>query len=116
MNEISIQKIREITPFWVFYEKDSGAPGNSQLSACANNFAIQHGGGDGDGLRTVGLRYEKNGFGYYELFNVGHACIRFPLKPGLFGGKKAAQKLRRQYEDFEATLNSHGWKTIEETN
>ena len=116
MNEISMQKIQEITPFWVFYEKENGRRGNIQFSACANNFAVHRGGGSADGLQAVGLRYEKDGFGYYELFNVGHTRVRFPLKPHLFGGKKAAQKLRQQYEAFEATLNSHGWKTIEETN
>ena len=112
MNEIFLKQIDEVTPFWVFYSKDSGEPGNIQLSACANNFSI-HRGGDAN---CVGLRYEKDGYGYYELFNVGHTRIQFSLKPGLLGGKKAAQKLRQQYEAFEARLNSFGWNTIEESN
>ena len=113
MNEIFLRQINEVTPFWLFYSKDSGEPGNIQLSACANNFTIQRG---GDGT-CVGLRYEKDGFGCYELFNVGHTLIKCPLKPGplqsLLGGKKAEAKLRREFEAFEEQLNSRGWKTIE---
>ena len=116
MTDISMKQIKEITQFWVFYDKGNGKQGNIQLSACANNFSI-HRGGDPE---CVGLRYEKDGYGYYELFNVGHTRIKFPLKPNglqnLLGGKKAAAKLRQQYDAFEATLNSFGWKTIEESN
>ena len=116
MTEISMKQINEITQFWVFYDKGNGTQGNIQLSACANNFSIQRGGD----AQCVGLRYEKDGYGYYELFNVGHTRIKFPLKPkglqNLLGGKKAEAKLRQQYEAFEATLNSFGWKTIEESN
>ena len=120
MTDISIKQIDEITPFWVFYVKEDGEPGNIQLSACANNFAIHRGSGSGDGCRCVGLRYEKDGFGYYELFNVGHTRIKCPLKPNalrnLLGGRKAAEKLRQQYEALEARLNQFGWKTAEESN
>ena len=116
MTEISIKQIDEITQFWVFYSKPSGEPGNIQLSACANNFSI-HRGGDG---HCVGLRYEKDGYGYYELFTAGHTRIKFPLKPtglqSLLGAKKAARKLRQQYASFEAALNKNGWRTIEESN
>ena len=49
---------------------------------------------------------------------MGHTVIKFPLTPSpiqkLLGGKNAADKLRRQFEEFEQTLNSHGWKTVEE--
>ena len=110
MTEISIKQIDEVTPFWVFYSKESGEPGNIQLSACANNFAIVRGDRSGDGLKCVGLRYEKDGFGCYELFNVGHTLIKCPLKPKLFG---SAAKLREKYENIEKQLNGFGWKTIE---
>lgn len=120
MTEISIKQINEVTPFWVFYSKETGEPGNIQLSACANNFTVHRGYVSGDELKCVGLRYEKDGFGFYELFNVGHTRVKCPLKPNpiqkLLGGKRAAEKLRQQYEAFEAQLNSRGWKTIEETN
>ena len=43
MNEIFLKQIDEVTPFWLFYSKDSGEPGNIQLSACANNFSIHRG-------------------------------------------------------------------------
>ena len=116
MTEISIKQIDEITQFWVFYTKPSGEPGNIQLSACANNFSIHRGGDAG----CVGLRYEKDGCGYYELFTAGHIRIKFPLKPtglqNLLGAKTAARKLRQQYESFEAALNKNGWRTIEESN
>ena len=118
MKDISIRQISEITPFWVFYEKETGEPGSIQLSACANTFSIQRGDGAEDGLQCVGVRYEKDGYGYYELFNVGHTRIKCPLKPNpirkLLGGKKAEQKLRQRYEEFEQKLNSRGWKTIAE--
>ena len=120
MTEISINQIDEVTPFWVFYSKENGEPGNLQLSSCANNFSVHRGYVSEDDLQCVGLRYEKDGFGCYELFNVGHTLIKCPLKPGflrkLLGGKKAGEKLRRQYEEFEQRLNSRGWKTIELSN
>ena len=106
MTEISIKQIREISEFWVVYTKDTGETGHIQLSACANNFSIHHGGES----RCVGLRYEKDGFGCYELFNVGHTLIRCPLKPKLFG---SAAKLREKYEGIEKRLNEFGWKTVE---
>ena len=107
MNEISVKQIQEITPYWIFYSKESGERGSIQLSACANNFAIHRGGEPG----TIGLRYEKDGFGCYELFNVGHTLIKCPLKPKLFG---SAAKLREKYESIEKQLNRFGWKTVEE--
>ena len=115
MTDISMKQIKEITQFWVFYEKETGEPGNIQLSACANNFAAHRGYVSEDGLQCVGLRYEKDGFGYYELFNVGHTRIKCPLKPNVFQKLLGtAGKLREQYEAFEARLNSMGWKTISE--
>ena len=118
MTEIFIKQIDEITPYWVFYSKETGEPGNIQLSACANNFAIHRGYVSEDSLQCVGTRYEKDGFGCYELYNVGHTLIKCPLKPNplqkLLGGKKAEEKLRAQYESFEQQLNSRGWKTIPE--
>ena len=105
MTEISIKKIREISEFWLVYDKDEGV-GHIQLSACANNFSIHHGGDP----KCVGLRYEKDGFGCYELFNVGHTLIKCPLKPKLFG---SAAKLREKYESIEKQLNRFGWKTVE---
>ena len=118
MNEIFLKQIDEVTPFWLFYSKDSGEPGNIQLSACANNFSIHRVYTSEDGLQCVGTRYEKDGFGCYELYNVGHTLIKCPLKPNpiqkLLGGKKAEEKLRAAYEAFEQQLNSRGWKTIPE--
>ena len=110
MTEISIKQIKEIGEFWVVYTKPEGAPGHIQLSACANNFAIVRGDSSGDELKCVGLRYEKDGFGCYELFNVGHTLIKCPLKPKLFG---SAAKLREKYESIEKQLNRFGWKTVE---
>ena len=107
MTEISIKQIKEIGEFWVVYAKDDGSRGHIQLSACANNFSIHHGGES----RCVGLRYEKDGFGCYELYNVGHTLIKCPLKPRLFG---SAAKLREKYEAIEKRLNRFGWKTVEE--
>ena len=105
MTEITIKKIREISEFWLVYDKDEGV-GHIQLSACANNFSIHHGGDP----KCVGLRYEKDGFGCYELFNVGHTLIKCPLKPKLFG---SAAKLREKYEGIEKRLNEFGWKTLQ---
>ena len=105
MTEISIKKIREISEFLLVYDKDEGI-GHIQLSACANNFSIHHGGDP----KCVGLRYEKDGFGCYELFNVGHTLIKCPLKPKLFG---SAAKLREKYEGIEKRLNEFGWKTLQ---
>ena len=117
MTEISIKKIREISEFWLVYDKDEGV-GHIQLSACANNFSIHRGYVSEDSLQCVGTRYEKDGFGCYELYNVGHTRIKCPLKPNpiqkLLGGKKAEEKLRTAYEAFEQQLNSRGWKTIPE--
>ena len=111
MTEISIKQIKEISEFWVVYTKPDGAPGHIQLSACANNFAIVRGEDSGNELKCVGLRYEKDGFGCYELFNVGHTLIKCPLKPRLFG---SAAKLREKYESIEKRLNGFGWRTVEE--
>ena len=118
MNDIFLKQIDEVTPFWLFYSKDSGEPGNIQLSACAYNFSIHRGYTSEEALQCVGTRYEKDGFGCYELYNVGHTLIKCPLKPNpiqkLLGGKKAEEKLRAAYESFEEQLNSRGWKTIPE--
>ena len=120
MTEISNKQIDEISRYWLFYTKESGEQGSIQLSACANNFRI-HRGCEPDGeLQCVGLRSEKDGCGYYELFNVGHTKIRFPLKPNplkkLLKGSKAELLLRQEYEAFEKQLNEYGWKTIAESN
>ena len=49
---------------------------------------------------------------------MGHTLIKVPLTPSpiqkLLGGKKAADKLRQQYGEFEQQLNGYGWKTVEE--
>lgn len=115
MTEISIKQILQIDAYWLRYKKDDGSEGHIQLSACANNFAIHRGGEE----RCLGLRYEKDGFGCYELFNVGHTLIKCPLHPGglqkLLGGKNAGAKLREQFEAIEAQFNRFGWKTKEET-
>ena len=106
MTELTCKQIRRIDEYWLVYAKDDGSEGHIQLSACANNFAIHRGGEPG----TIGLHYEKDGFGCYELFNVGHTLIRCPLKPKLFG---SAAKLREKYEGIEKRLNEFGWKTVE---
>lgn len=112
MTEITIKQIQEIGEYWLVYQKDDKSPGHIQLSACANNFSIHHGGEPG----CVGLRYEKDGFGCYELFNVGHTLIKCPLRPGglqkLLKGRSAEAFLRKQYEDIERQLNAYGWNTI----
>ena len=108
MTEISYKQWRRLDRYWLIYKKEDDSEGHIQLSACANNFAIQYG---GDGT-CIGLRYEKDGFGYYELFNVGHTVIKCPLKPRLFG---SAAKLREKYESIEKQFNSFGWKTVEKT-
>ena len=95
MNEIFLKQIDEVTPFWVFYSKDSGEPGNIQLSACANNFSIHRGYVSEDSLQCVGVRYEKDGFGCYELYNVGHTLIKCPLKPNPIQKLLAAKRPRR---------------------
>ena len=114
MTELTCKQVRRIDEYWLVYAKDDGSEGHIQLSACANNFSIHRGGEPG----TIGLRYEKDGFGCYELFNVGHTLIKFPLTPNfvqkLLGGKNAADKLRQQYGKFEQQLNGYGWKTIAE--
>ena len=107
MTELTCKQIRRIDQYWLVYAKDDGSEGHIQLSACANNFSIHHDGAE----NCIGLRYEKDGFGCYELFNVGHTVIKFPLKPTLFGG---AAKRRLQYENIERQLNEFGWKTIAE--
>ena len=116
MTEISCSQIRRIDQYWLVYKKDDGSEGHIQLSACANNFAIHHGGEPG----TIGLRYEKDGFGCYELFNVGHTCIKFPLRATglkkLLKGKRYDNALREQYESIEKVLNGFGWKTVEKSN
>ncbi len=120
MTDISIRQIDEIGKYWIVYRKEHGEPGHIQLSACANNFSIHRRCESGGGLKCVGLRYEKDGCGYYELFNVGHTRIQCPLKTSflqsLLKGKKAEPFLRQQYEAIERQLNGFGWKTIEESN
>ena len=120
MTEINIKQIDEITPFWLFYSKENGEPGNIQLSACANNFSVHRGYVSGDELQCVGLRYEKDGFGCYELFNVGHTVVCGPLKPGLvqnlgymLSGKKPEEAHKAFLASFEEALNRGGWKTVE---
>ena len=106
MTELTCKQIRRIDEYWLVYAKDDGSEGHIQLSACANNFSILRGGE----TNCVGLRYEKDGFGCYELFNVGHTLIKCPLKPKLFG---SAAKLREKYEGIEKRLNEFGWKTLQ---
>ena len=117
MNEISIKQIDQISQYWIVYTKESGEPGHIQLSACANNFAIHRGYASDGGAQCVGLHYEKDDWGFYELFNVGHTLVKCPLKPSflqkLLKGKNAEAHLREQYLDIEKQLNSYGWKTIE---
>ncbi len=121
MNEISIDQIQEIGEYWIVYLKESGEPAHIQLSACANNFSIHRGGESGDGLKSVGVRYEKDGCDCYELFNVGHTLVKCPRKPGLgqtvaalLKGKKAEALQREKYDAVERQLNQFGWKTIVE--
>ena len=120
MNEISINQIHEIGQYWLVYRKDSGEPGHIQLSACANNFAVHRNYESDDGLKCVGLHYEKDGCGYYELFNVGHTLIKCPFRANfgqavvaMFKGKKPGELQRDEYLDIERQLNAYGWKTIE---
>ena len=115
MTELTCKQVRRIDEYWLVYTKDDGSEGHIQLSACANNFAIHRGGEPG----TIGLRYEKDGFGCYELFNVGHTVIQFPLQGKglwkLLKGKKYDDALRTQYESMEKAFNNVGWKTLEKT-
>lgn len=119
MKEISSNKINNIDAYWIHYTKEDREEGHIQLSACANNYALLHGASEGE-LKCVGLRYEADGFGCYELFNVGHTLIKCPLKPGVgqsllavFRGKNAAELQREEYLAIERTLNEHGWMTRE---
>jgi hypothetical protein len=121
MNEINIKQIDEIGPFWLVYAKENGEPAHIQLSACANNFSVLKNYESDDALKCVGLRYEQEGFGCYELFNVGHTRIKCPLRPNPFHllkavvkGKKAADLLREEYLAVEQQLNAQGWKTVEQ--
>lgn len=121
MTEISIDQIQQIGQYWVVYLNEDGEPAHIQLSACANNFAIHRSQESGDGLKPVGLRYEKAGCDCYELFNVGHTLIKCPRSPGLgqtiaalFKGKKPAELQREKYEAVERQLNEFGWKTVAE--
>ena len=41
------------------------------------------------------------------------ADINVEYMYAFLGGKKAEEKLRQAYEEFEQKLNSRGWKTIE---
>ena len=116
MTEISYKQWRRLDQYWFVYEKDDGSEAHIQLSACANNFSIHHGGEE----NCIGLRYEKDGFGYYELFNVGHTRSKFPLHGKglrkLLRGKKYDDALRTQYASIETAFNNVGWKTIEKSN
>ena len=75
MTEISNKQINEISEYWLVYLKESGEPGHIQLSACANNFSIHRGYESEDGMKCVGIHYEKDDCGFYELFNVGHTLV-----------------------------------------
>ena len=119
MTEISIDQIQEIGQYWLVYLTREGEEKHIQLSACANNFSIHHGGES----NCVGLRHEDANGGSYELYNVGHTKVLCPWKPGLGGiiaavlkGKKPEEVQREKFRDFEAKLNSFGWKTIEDSN
>ncbi len=116
MTEISNKQIDEISRYWLFYTKESGEQGSIQLSACANNFKVHRGYESDDGLECIGLRGEEEGFGWYELFNVGHTKIKCALKPNplqkLLKGKKAESVLREEFAAIEKQLNEYGWKTI----
>lgn len=120
MNELNRSRITEINDYWLVYRKDSGEPGHMYLGACASRFGRQEQYESGDGLRCVGKRYEKDGFGCYELYSLEHTLIKCPLRPNVFQaaaallrGKKPAEAQREAYLDFEAQLNAHGYKTIE---
>ena len=103
---------------WLVYVNDNGEKKHVDLSGCAGSFARNTGYVSEDGLRAVGWRYEQKGMLCYELFNVGHTLIKFPLTPNfvqkLLGGKNAADKLRQQYGEFEQKLNGYGLKTVAE--
>ena len=121
MTEISIDQVQSISQYWLVYLSQEGHEKHIQLSACANNYSIHHGGASADGLSCVGLRRESDKGGSYELFNVGHTKVLCPWRPGIGGtigallkGKKPADVQRAKFEDFERQLNSFGWKTIEE--
>lgn len=120
MKEISSKQINKIDAYWIHYTKEDREPGHIQLSACANNYALHHGAPAEGEKQCVGLRYEADGFGCYELFNVGHTLIKCPLRPGagqsilaLLRGKNAAELQREEYLAIERTLNEHGWMTRE---
>lgn len=120
MNKISINRIFEINEYWLIYRKDSGEPGHIQLSACANSFAVHRGVSSDDGLKCVGYHYEKDGCGYYELFNIGHTLIKCPFRANfgqavvaMFRGKKPRDAQYEEYLDIEKQLNKFGWKTVE---
>ncbi len=116
MKEISINKIFEINEYWLVYRQDSGEPGHIQLSACANTYHAHHG---GEG-KTLGLHYEEDGCGWYELFTAGHLRIKCPLRANFgqavvatFRGKKPKDAMREEYEAIEQQFQSFGWNTVE---
>lgn len=120
MNEIKNSAVFEISDYWLVYRRDNGEPGHIELGACANSFARQEHYESTDGLRCVGKRYEKDGCRCYELYNIGHTLVKFAPRPNfgesvvaMFRGKKPSDAQREAYEQFEADLNAHGWKTVE---
>lgn len=119
MKEIKLSDVLEINPYWLIYRNENREKAYLDLSASANSFSRAMQLPEEDGLRCVGLRYEENGTGCYELFNIGHTKVVCPLKPGFFaalagklGGKDPEKLLREAFEAFEQRLNAAGWKTV----
>ena len=108
--------------YWLRYVNESGVTKQVNLSACANSFSLATGSAydTGDGLRSVGWRYEADGCLCYELFCVGPLQLYLPLQPGLMDrvryllqGKHPQEGYREKLEAFEQALNRGGWKTVE---
>lgn len=107
---------------WLRYVDENGMVKQVSLSGCANSFRLATGNAydTGDGLRSVGWRYEENGCLVYEMFSVGHLQLYMSLQPGLVDrlccllrGQKVQEVYRDKLEAFERALNAGGWKTVE---
>ena len=120
MKEIKLSDVLEINAYWLIYRNENKEKAYIDLSASANSFSRVTQQAGTDGLRSVGQRYEENGVGYYELYNIGHTRISCPMKPGFMGvlscklsGKDPVQTQRETFLSLEERLNAVGWRTVE---
>ena len=120
MKQIRISDIEQINKYWLVARDDEGNPKHIDLSACANSYARRHGSAGEGEMPCIGVRYTRDGVGYYELYDIGHTRLFMKLTPNWFGslfarlqGKDPAESTRRAYEAIEAQLNENGYRTVE---